>query len=211
MTTETMTIHEALSELKMLDKRTLDKITNAQYCVANRHVNTKINGKTISEFSEDVKAEYQSIMDLIRRRAAIRNAVSLSNASTIITVAGKDYTVAEAIEMKNTGTQLKRNLLTEMTTSFNRATRNVTSENEGLNRNADSYISSLFGNKDKVNAEDINKSRNLYIEQNTMELVDPLNAKEKIEELSASIETFNHEVDSKLSVSNALTTITISY
>ena len=96
--TETMTIHEALSELKMLDKRISAKIHGIKYCVANRHINTRIDGKTIDEYKQNVQSEYQAVTDLIRRRAAIRNALSRSNAYTTITVCGKEYTLAEAIE-----------------------------------------------------------------------------------------------------------------
>lgn len=44
-----------------------------------------------------------------------------------------------------------------------------------------------------------------------MELIDPVNILEKIEALEVEIADFTTEVDSALSVSNALTEITVEY
>ena len=48
MTTATMTVHEALAELKMLDHRILKAIENANFAVVNKHANTRIDGKTVA-------------------------------------------------------------------------------------------------------------------------------------------------------------------
>ena len=52
---------------------------------------------------------------------------------------------------------------------------------------------------------------NTYIKANTMTLLDPLGIEAKIEELDDMINTFLPEVDAALSVSNAVTTITVEY
>ena len=211
MTTETMTIHEALSELKMLDKRITAKIHGIKYCVANRHINTRIDGKTIDEYKQNVQSEYQAVTDLIRRRAAIRNALSRSNAYTTITVCGKEYTLAEAIEFKNSGLNLQRQMLDEMGYAFNTATAAVQRENDALEDRADKYVKDLFGSKEKSNSEDIKNTRDAYVSANKFDFIDPLDISGEIERLSSLVDQFEHEIDSKISVSNALTTITISY
>ena len=43
MTTERMTIHKALSESKILDRRIDGAIYEGIYCLANKHSNNKIN------------------------------------------------------------------------------------------------------------------------------------------------------------------------
>ena len=65
MTTETMTIHQALVELKTLDKRIGAAIRETEYVVANKHSNRKIGGVDVSEFSEKVKSHYQKVIDLM--------------------------------------------------------------------------------------------------------------------------------------------------
>jgi len=211
MTTETMTIHEALSELKMLDRRILRRIDETSFCTANKHSNSKINGHTIDEYKDGVTNAYQSIRDVIRRRAAIRSALSNSNAATKITVGGREYTIAEAIEMKKEGVSLLTYLQNEMSSCYNNAVRAIHMGNDELSVNADRYVQNLYGSKDKANADDINKAREVFIVANTIDFIDPLDIQKELEALSEEIETFSHEVDSKISVSNALTTITISY
>ena len=103
MNHETMTIHSALCELKMLDKRIQKKIRDTQFCTNVRHSISKINGKPISEYEKNVREAYDSIVGMIARRKAIRNALSLSNAKTIVRIQGVEYTVAEAIEMRKMG------------------------------------------------------------------------------------------------------------
>ena len=61
--------------------------------------------------------------------------------------------------------------------------------------------------------ETVAKIRNTYLEQNSMELVDGLTkgCTQIIEDLQSQINSFNNEIDSALSVSNAITQITFSY
>ena len=42
MTTEKMTIHKALAELKIVDDRIISAINGGTYCVSNKHSNEKI-------------------------------------------------------------------------------------------------------------------------------------------------------------------------
>lgn len=213
MITETMTIHEALSELKMLDKRIQKKINDAKFCTTNRHSNSKINGKSIEDFVANVKSEYESITDLIRRRAAIRNALSISNARTTVTIAGKEYTIAEAIEMKASGMMNYELLRGIMEQQFLECAKVIERENgDKLRDAADAYVNGLFGTKEKsVNVDEIERARKTYVENHTVDLIDPLDAAKKITNLDDFIGKFDSEVDAKISISNATTTIEISY
>ena len=98
-----MTVHEALCEIKVADKRIEKAIQECAFCEANKEISPKINGITVAEFENDVKAKYQKINDLIRRNENIKKALSLSNAKTVITVNGKEMTMAEAIYMMQYG------------------------------------------------------------------------------------------------------------
>ena len=213
MINETMTVHEALSELKMLDKRIRASINRSTLCVSNKHSNQKIGGKSIEDFRQEAKSSYESIRALIRRRSAIRNALSVSNAKTIVTIGGVDYSIAEAIEMKNTGVDNYRALLEHMSYQMTPACNDVIRGNgDTLQKKADDYVFALYGSKDKgVDAETIAKAREAYVAANTIDLIDPIDIKREIDRLDAFIEQFKAEVDSKISISNALTSIEISY
>lgn len=211
-TVEKMTIHKALCELKILDSRINNAISSARFCLANKHSNEKVNGVTVEEYQETMKASYNKASDLIRRREAIKRAVVLSNAKTIVKIGGKEYTVAEAIEMNNHGIDLKLQLKNAMKKQYDSAMTAIISKNSVVDDKATEYVVGLFGQKESKTAnEEYEKARKSYIEANTMELIDPVNILEKIEALEVEIANFTTEVDSALSVSNALTEITVEY
>jgi len=210
--TEQMTVHKALSELKIIGDRIYNAIEETTFVIANRHSNSKIHGVDIKEFVRTMKAKHQSIEDLIKRRDALKRAVVSSNAITKVTIAGVEYTVAEAIEMKNTGISYKADLVSSMREQYNDATNRCARENEVLARKADEYIMGMYQSKDITKmSEDMQRARNEYITQNTYELVESIKILEEISNLDEELAKFTSEVDSVLSVSNALTTITVSY
>lgn len=213
MTTEKMSVHKALCELKTLDSRIQKSIQQAVFVFANKHANTKISGVPVSEYSAEVKAAYQSVKDLIARRDAIKRAVTLSNAAVKVVIGGKEYTVAEAIEMKNHGISHLQLLLRKLETDNQRARRESDNNNgDALEDRADEYVKSLYGNVDMKGAsEEIKKVRADFIAAQTMEIVDPIGIRAEMERLEKEINDFKVEIDSALSVSNALTELTIEY
>lgn len=217
MTKEQMTIHQALSELKMLGKRICEQTLGGTFVLAKKASDQKIKGEPVSAVTEKMKADYQSITDLIARRTAIKRAVVLSNARTEVVIGGSTYTVAEAIEMKRIGVQMKRDLLDVMNQQY-RAARGEVEKHEGdwIEQRAEQYIMAFLQSQPKEakvgkDSEVVKKLREDYISNNTYELVDPLKIGGKIEEYRNWIDTFMSEVDSALSVSNATTTIEVEY
>ena len=212
-TVETMTIHKGLAELKILDGRIKKEIQNGSYCAANKHSNDKINGIPIDDFKKSVRGTYDKVTDLINRRKAIKKAIVLSNAKTTVKIADVEYTVAEAIEMKNHGIELEALLINAMDKQYQQAQAEVNRQNgNNLEERADQYVTAIYGQKEgKTNSADIDKVRKDFLEANSYEIVDPINVQDKVEALRQKIDAFMAEVDSALSVSNALTEITIEY
>ena len=213
MTTEKMNIHQALSELKTLDKRIEAAIKEAVWVVANKHSNGKIGGVDLKEYTENINSRYQKVTDLMARADAIKRAVVNSNAVTKVTIAGKEHTVAEAIEMKNNGIQRKRFLMNQLNMDYLQAKGTADRSNGAeLERRADDYVRTMIGNTDvKGMTEEVKKMREDFIKAQTMELVDPIGVLKQIEQLNEEITAFETNVDAALSVSNALTNIEISY
>ena len=213
MTTETMTIHKALAELKTIDARIHSAIEASVPCVANKHSNVKIGGITVSDFINTVmKPSVDKVEDLITRRNAIKRAVVLSNARTMVCVNGVEYTVAEAIDMKNHGMELQHEFYNTLHTRYGYAMLEI-NKNSGeiLSTRADKYIIDMYGTKDKVDADTVKKARDQFIESNTYELIDPCKIISMMDEMEKQYDAFMSEVDSQLSVSNALTTIEVSF
>lgn len=212
MTTETMTVHEALSELKMLNKRIPKEENSATFVQINKHSNSKIAGMAISEYEASIKAEYQKIRDLIKRRTALKRAITQSNAVTTVEIGGEKMSVAEAIEYKVYGIDHIERLLQVITSQYQQCKIAIERSNgDNLEEKANDYVARLFGNKDNTDREAIEQSKRTYIENNTLDLINPLGAEKVVEQLNDEIARFTSKVDSVLSVSNALTTITINY
>lgn len=166
MTNEKMTIYQALCELKILDKRIPALIKDAKFVVENKHSNTKINGVSIEEAKNGFKASYDKIADLIKRRKAIKRAVTLSNAETEVTIQGMKLTIAEAIEYKNHGIEFEEDLLKHMSKQLKAAQDRCNYENgETLQGRADEYVLGMFGSKDgkAVTIERYNRNRNFVL------------------------------------------------
>ena len=214
MIQEVMTVHKALCELKMLDKRINESIMTAEFCRANKHSNVKIDGGTIAEYEAAAVSKYQSTMDMIIRRDAIKRAVVASNAVTEVTIGGNRYTVADAVELRRHGLSYRRTLLQAMTLQLKRVRSTIEQKNgEELTRAADKMVEVYYGRQTDVKAitEEMKATREKFIEDNTYELLDPIRVENRIRELDQEITAFETEVDSALSVSNAVTEITVSY
>ena len=214
MIQEVMTVHKALCELKMLDKRINESIMTAEFCRANKHSNVKIDGWTIEEYEAAAVSKYQSTMDMIIRRDAIKRAVVASNAVTEVTIGGNRYTVADAVELRRHGLSYRRTLLQAMTLQLKRVRSTIEQKNgEELTRAADKMVEVYYGRQTDVKAitEEMKATREKFIEDNTHELLDPIRVENRIRELDKEITAFETEVDSALSVSNAVTEITVSY
>ena len=216
-TMEKMTVHKALAELKTMDDRILNAISSTTFVLAAKHSAEKINGIKVKDFKDQMQSGYQKVTDLIKRRDAMKRAVVLSNAVTKVQIGDKSLTVAEAIEAKNHGMEFKSELLRAMSNAYIRAqselTRNV---GEALEKKAEQYVLAVIAAQPKdskmsVDSDAMKALRQTYIENNTYDLLDPLDIAKVMEALDAEINEFNAEVDAALSVSNALTVIEFEY
>lgn len=217
MTTEKMTIHKALSELKTIDDRIIRAIRSNTYVLAVKHSAEKINGVKVNDFKDNMKSGYQKVTDLIARRDAMKRAVVLSNATTKVQIGDKSYTVAEAIEMKNHGMEFKKALLQNLYAAYGSAQNEFNKNNgDALEKKAEQYILAVIAAQPKdakmsVDSEAMKAMRQTYIDNNKYDMVDPLDVAKLIEAIDTEINEFNTEIDAALSVSNALTVIEFEY
>lgn len=212
MTTETMTVHKALAELKVLDSRISDAILSGDFVITKKNNQDTVKGKTVDQFKSKATEVFQKASDLIRRRNAIKNAVVVSNANTTVKIGDKDYTVVEAIEKKNHGMDYYVQLRDVLRQQFAKQKSELEKHNASLQQKAEQFVTGLMGGREvKTDSAEYISAVDTYIKSNTMTLLDPLGIEKKIEELDDMINTFLPEVDAALSVSNAVTTITIEY
>lgn len=210
---ETMTVHKALCELKVLGDRIDKEISTLTFLGVCKHSTQKIDGVFVKDYVENVKEKYKSVRTLINRRNAIKRAIILSNAVTKVTIGGKEYTVAEAIDMKSNGIRYVRNIIEKMEGHWSRAQALVERENgEKLDLRADAYVKSLYEGSDMKNlSKELQELRENFVASQTVDIIDPIDVQKEMQEIRNYIDSFTTEVDSALSVSNALTTIDVEY
>jgi hypothetical protein len=125
-----MSITRALVELKNLDSRINRAINSGIYIAGAKKSSKKINNIfTREDFDKRAKADYQSAIDLIKRRKMIKSKVVESNAKTMVKINNVEMSVADAIERKDS-IDYERALLSEMEKQYNSVLINVRKENE---------------------------------------------------------------------------------
>ena len=211
-TKEVMSVHKALAELKVLDSRIDNAILSGDFVITKKSNQDTVKGKTAEQYKVKATEAFQKASDLILRRNAIKNAVVISNAKTTVRIGDNEYTVAEAIEKKNHGMDFYIQLRDVLRQQFAKQKSELEKHNASLQQKAEQFVTGLMGGKEvKTDSTEFTTAVDTYIKSNTMTLLDPLGIEKKIEELDDMINSFLPEVDAALSVSNAITTITIEY
>jgi hypothetical protein len=212
---EKITITRALAELKLLDKKIKKRVdlrsNNTLVPVGlYQNRNKKIIGtnQTIEEFEKNTRANYQSIKDLISRRNAIKIAIIESNSKTEVTINGSVFTVAGAIERKNS-IEYDKSLLKTLSTQYNDSLERQESHNIDMNEKIDKMIEANLGSDKKRDSTEYKLIAEPYQDANEMKICDPLNVSKEIEDLDEEIEGFLNEVDFVLSESNSQTYIEV--
>lgn len=205
-----ISITEALLELKLYDGKINKALSSAKFVGAKKRSGDKVGVFTVKNFEENAKASYQSVSDLIKNRAKLKAAIVQSNAITSVEIAGKKYTVAEAIERKNSIVYDKQ-FLTILQSQWAKATDDVLKENKKVDAQIDKMLESFLGKDSdkKVSEQELASISDPYRAKNEFDLVDPLGLYEKIQSLEEEINAFEAEVDVKLSISNSTTYIEI--
>lgn len=205
-----MSITRALKELTLLDKRIDDIIDDAIFVGYAKKSSAKINNiYTRDEFDKLVTSNFDSVQALMNRRLEIKAKIVDSNAKTIVTIGGKEYTVAGAIEAKSL-IHYKKQLLDTLVSQLKKATAAVSLANEKV----DEKVYSLIKDAKNEDSTPVDLGKDSFITQyrnnHEFDLVNPIKIHEKINQLKEEIENFENEVDFALSESNAITKITIS-
>ena len=204
---EKMLVTQALNELKLLDSRITREINDAAFIVAAKTKETKVvPGVTKTDFINSANAAYQSIKDLIDRRAKIKAAIVDSNSKTEVTINRVTMTVASAIEMK-TSIDYQVKLCRTLKAQYENAMATANRKNLDMEKAIDKYLEQMVGADSKNNKDNFADAVQPIREANEYSLVDPLDVKTKADELQKMIEGFRSEVDSVLQVSNCVTWI----
>lgn len=214
---KTLTVQEALNELKVLDKRIERKLGDTTYVGVvqeDKLVYPASSKGDKDKFISDAKSSIDSLLDLIAYRHALKAGVLRSNALTEVVIGDKTMTVAEAIDYK-TSIQSEKDLVQVLVNDLTKATAKMTSINDYIDMALEKKQNSLLGSdKDDKNSdvikflkEQAEKEKATVLELEVGKALVSDYTKAKLD----SIEQFEQTVDFKLTASNVATEITVEW
>ena len=215
-----MLVTQALDERDLLVKKIQDKIAKANFVDTVKPNEEKVLDARVSrdEFAKDAESAYHQIKDLIDRFQKIDAAIVASNAKTTINTSYGEYTVAGAISLRSRlrgagsydgDADFESALQRKMETEYERRVDLAEMKNKQLQNTAEGMRLSILGKDTKVKDDKPLEVVETYVKENTTELVDPLNVKEKVAALTEKRDTLLTELDTQIKVSNATTFIEI--
>lgn len=217
---ERMLVTQALDERDLLVKKITDKIAKASFADTKKRNEAKVMDGRITEedFRKAAESSYQQIMDLILRFQKIDAAIVASNAVTVIQTSFGEYTVAGAISlrsrMRGSGSyeeeaDFEYNLCKKMKCELDKRLLAIESKNKQLESTAENMRLSILGKDSKTKDDKPLEVVNSYVQENTTELVDPLDVQKKIDKMQEKRAKLLSELDTQIKVSNATTFIEI--
>jgi len=204
MSTQTMSITQALCELKLVKSRLDTSLNGANFIILKKR--RDLTDPVV--FSKDAQASYQSFTDLLERYNRIKAALVRSNATTEVTIAGKQYSVADAVERKRT-IVYEKTLLSRMKTQLERVKKEFADHTTSEQARVERLVTTELGKESKTNVEVVNQLTESFLVQNKAEMLDPLGLVELIKRTERQIEEFETQVDWVLSESNGKTQINV--
>lgn len=208
----------------MLAKKITDKIGKISFVDVIRSNEENVfnlrqeKGKYIAK----VKSGYQQFQDMNTLFQKLDEAILVSNANTVIRTENGEMTVASAIllrsrmketeKLSDTGKKdFEMQFLDELEQQYTNAVLQAKLENENLQRRADRMRQQMDGNSTTPVAENKNTEDFLkqYVHENSVRVVDPLDLKNRLEEMKKQQKKLLKGLDMKIKVSNALTYVEV--
>ena len=200
----TMSVTQALSELKLLRSRIQSAIANSSFITLKK----KRDLLDVGRFSTEANASYQSYSDLLNRYNKIKAAIVIANATTKVTIGDATYTVAEAVERKRS-IELEKDMLAVMRSQYSGAIAQHSAHTASEAARVERLLQSELSKDSKTSVDTITQLTETFLAQNKAEVIDPLNLSDKIDIMTKRIEEFETKVDWVLSESNGKTQILV--
>lgn len=199
-----ISVTQALAELKLLRKRIASALDDAHFITIKR----KKFPIDTDRFGVQAVASLQSYTDLLQRYSTLKSRIVQSNATAQVTIAGRTYTVAEAVERKRT-IDSETTLLQRMREQYNAVQQEYRDHQAAEQTRIDRLLASELSKGSKTNVDVIRSLTETLLEENKAEIVDPLRLEERIKSLEKDIDEFQTTVDWVLSESNGRTMIVV--
>lgn len=208
-----MSVTRALVTLKRMGDQIEAAISNGKFVAKTVGKNQfrKVIGTndSVEAMTSKIQGSYDSVDALIEQRARIKSAIVMSNATTMVTVLGKEIPVAAAIELKST-VGFRTDYLNALRVQRSRELAEVDKANAQLDQAIETSLHLAYGSeKSKIDDATFKAIVNPQKEQKESSLLDPQKIDDKIAKLAQEILELSSELDFTLSESNARTIIDV--
>lgn len=213
MSKKIMTVQEALNKKKILEKRWAEEMSDEKAYVTYATSTQKVvDGVEREEVENILKSQFDSKVHLLKNLSALKIAINKSNASTIVVISGKEYTVADAIARMNFMDN-ERKFYNRAMRQYNTCKNNVDVTNKKVldPDNIAAYLSRINGDQTKVRPEVIEALKESYKEENMLHIIDPNNINDVVSKMIDDLDQFEAEVHTKLTTSNINTEIEVEF
>lgn len=204
---EKVTIHRALSELKLIGakiQKGIDELNPSGIVQKDKLVNGVYQKE---DFEKKALESFQSVTDLIDRRNRIKSAIVRANGVTVVKIAGDEMTIADAINLKAV-IGLKKAVTETLKKRHNQTKATLEQSNAKVDAGALQLAQIALGKQGiKIGDNDAQAVIEPFLKANKYDLVDPIGVENKVAELEKKIGDFEAEVDAVLSEINAVTFI----
>lgn len=202
-----MSLTRVLNEIKLLDKK-IHQASVKPFLMYSVGGKPNTGFETVKDMENMAEANYKSVTDLISRRNKLKGLLTEANATTKVTIAGDEMTIAQAIDRKSS-ISLEVNLLNQMNAQLANNVSIVDNGNAQVQQNVDRLLEASFGRDKKITEAESDAITKPYETKHKFALVDKINIRDKIDKLSEKITEFQNEVDFTLSEVNARTVIEV--
>ena len=215
-----MTVYRALSLRKIYADR-LEKLkenATSKGFVKLKKQSAMADTEEIKTITNDMKSKYDETMSLFRNFYALNSAIQQSNATTKVTIAGKEYTVAEAISRYDR-INAEINFYNGVAKNVAEAVAKMESDNTDLldPKKIETYLNNTIKSLPEgivTTEEEIRtqreKLKETYISENTVVMIDPYNLRGKIEGILKELHEFCSEFNEMLNTTNLITKISVN-
>lgn len=208
-----ISITRALVELTRLGERITQATSAGIYVSRTQGKNDKrkvVNSNvSVQDTEKLIQASFDKVESLVRNREALKAAIVLSNATTKVVVAGREMTVAEAIELK-TSITYKQCFLNALRAQYVNTKNLVEKENATLEAEINKLLTTAYGSdKTKIEPSIVSSISDPQLAAKQQELLDPSGIEAKIQKLDEEVSAVKSELDFVLSESNARTEIEV--
>lgn len=212
MATVTMTLYQALAKKKILEDQ-VEKIRTYRFCGVKKKASDVVTSDNITttEALESFQSARDKSISLLTNLSELKAVINAANATTEVTIAGKVYTIANAIA--------RYRMLDKFEEQYKRMLMNIAScKAEVEKKNStyldpdkiSAYVKQVLGDSKKDQAL-IDSTTKAYTEQYEVELYDPLNTEELATKGLEEIAEFREQFHYSLTEVNCKTMITVEF